>query len=537
MQQRSAMESASQRHWPGGRSALERGALALLLCTSVALVASFLAVSVLRMSYRFELEWHEGLIVDYAWRIAHGLPIYGPPDRTFAANLYPPLYYFIVLPALVAAGWTLGAARFVSWTAAVGSGLVTVWVLRRERVSMAAVVVALGIEAAFYPVTLHWYDLARVDSVQTFFALAGLATLAGAGVRPGFRRIVAGGIFLVLSIFTKQISVWLCAASVGYFAFARDWRRCAQLAAVLVVFGLIGAAALVAWSPEALRYIVVTPLGHRLSLETGLIRIEDFAWRLVPFVALGLCALFGNGADARPVRFFLFNLAGAIVASFLTLLKMGGQTNSGMPAIFLLGIVAGFGAEHVWRLLEGSRGRRSLRAALAAGFAGFLVLASGGDYFSAVPTREGRQVAEELWQDMAGQPGPFLAYNHSFVSTVLRGETYPSADALYDYAGAYAAATFRQPDVSRYPRDFLGDIAAGRFSAIYTAGSYAGDPVNLVIALNYRAVKTYGSSREDSPRWARCLPGTKWAPRRPARPSATSDLQAPRPPGSARSAQ
>jgi hypothetical protein len=111
-------------------------------------------------------------------------------------------------------------------------------VLGRERVPLAAVALALGIDAAFYPVTLHWYDLARVDSIQTFLAMAGLAWLASAGVRPQFRQVVGGGLLLVLSTFTKQTSIWLCAASVGYFALARDWRCCLQLTAVLGAFGL-----------------------------------------------------------------------------------------------------------------------------------------------------------------------------------------------------------------------------------------------------------------------------------------------------------
>jgi hypothetical protein len=141
------------------------------------------------------------------------------------------------------------------------------------------------------------------------------------------------------------------------------------------------------------------------------------------------------------------------------------------------------------------------------------VLASGGEYFVAVPTRPARQVAEQLWRDMAAQPGRFLVYNHSFVSTVLRGETYPSADALYAYTGGYDAASFRNPDLSRYPRDFLSDIAEQRFSAIYTAGSYAGDPVSRVISTHYLPVKSYGMLPEDAPRWARCLPRFKWTPR------------------------
>src|SRR4029077_6383531 len=77
---------------------------------NLAFIAQFLVVSLARDTYPFELEWFEGLAIDHAWRIIHGLPIYGLPDATFAAGYSPPLFYLVTLPFIVASGWTLWGA-------------------------------------------------------------------------------------------------------------------------------------------------------------------------------------------------------------------------------------------------------------------------------------------------------------------------------------------------------------------------------------------------------------------------------------------
>jgi hypothetical protein len=77
-----------------GRSAddalVERLALGALLACNLALIAQFFVAALGRITYPFELEWFEGLVIDNAWRLVHRLPIYGPPDATFAPSHYPP---------------------------------------------------------------------------------------------------------------------------------------------------------------------------------------------------------------------------------------------------------------------------------------------------------------------------------------------------------------------------------------------------------------------------------------------------------------
>src|SRR5262249_22489253 len=144
----------------------------------------FLLVSLGRIAYPFELEFFEGLTIDNAWRIVHRLPIYGPPDASFAASAYPPLYYLAALPFLVASGWSLWGARLASWLATVGGAAVAAGLIRRSGGSWAAVLFTVGSVAAFYAPALHWYDVARVDALNAFFVVAGVAALVVGDGRP-----------------------------------------------------------------------------------------------------------------------------------------------------------------------------------------------------------------------------------------------------------------------------------------------------------------------------------------------------------------
>jgi hypothetical protein len=499
------MSAASDREEAHTPSAADLDARIVLGVVSAGLAVAVLAASLLRVSYPFELEWLEGVSVDYAWRIAHGLPIYGAPDATFASDFYPPLYYLVCLPVLRLAHFGLFGARLVSLASSVASGVLTVVVLRRAGASAAACLAALGVEAAFYPVVLYWYDIARVDALQTFLLLAGTCVLARNDARPTRAQVAWGGLLLAAAVFTKQTSVFVCAGSVAYFALARDWRRAVTLALALAVWGGLGAVALWLWSPAALIDIVVMPARHNRLLAAGLEQATRLAGQMAPFLLL---ALLGRWVG-RTRAFFAVNLAGALAAAMMTLFKVGGATNSAMPAVFLLGIAVGFGLDAVWRQ---ARDRPVLGAALPVGLAVWMVVLFGTDVVRAVPGRADRQLADRVWQDMRAEPGPFLAYNHSFVSTALRGETYPYADRLYDWAGGYGAANFRAPDAQRYPPAFLDAIRGRRFVAIYTAGGYLGDPVPGLIEQYYRVAQVYASVSDEAPRWQRCLPRLRWVP-------------------------
>jgi hypothetical protein len=324
---------------------LDRVALGALTLGSVALIGVFLVVSSSRITFPFELEWFEGLTIDTAYRIAHALPIYGPADETYAPGFYPPLHYLVTLPFLWATGWSLFGARLVSWLAIVGCGVVTALVLRRSGGSWVAVVFALGAAAAFYPATGFWYDLARVDSLATFFAVAGVALLESRRAS----RLWSGAVLLVCGVLTKQTVAPIALASVVFrlrtrMAERRRPRRRAR-----------SGGRRRRGNPLALdrRRHRARLLGSAQDLrDFGLLSMfGGFALGLLPYVLVAVA-----GAARRPApRFFLCNALAALAMAILALSKIGGQENSAMPAIFLLAITAGLAADGPWRARRPSR--------------------------------------------------------------------------------------------------------------------------------------------------------------------------------------
>jgi hypothetical protein len=489
---------------------LDRIALGGLVLTSVALVGVFLVVSLSRITFPFELEWFEGLTIDSAYRIAHGLPIYDPADETYAPGFYPPLHYLVTLPFLAATGWSLFGARVVSWLAVAGCGIVTALVLRRSGRSWLWVVFALGAAAAFYPATGYWYDLARVDALVTFFAVAAVAALASKGGQPDGPRLWMAAALLVCAVATKQLAAPLAAAAVLYFGLARGWRRAAILVAALGVLGGGTAAALWLWTEGNIAIIFSAPSRHSRDIAR-LWTFGGFAIGLVPYLVV---AVAGAVRDA-PTRFFLVHTLAALGMAAVALMKIGGQTNSAMPAVFLLAITAGLAGEQLWRALGTGAAGRGVRLAGAAALtiAPWAWGAVPADVAAWIPSARDRADAAALWDDMARMPRDFLPYNYSFASTVLRGKTYPLADRLFDFAGGFDEETFWEPDVDRYPPALLAAIRAQRFAAIYTnGGGITGDPVQGIIREHYGIARVFGE-RVSTPRWKLCMPRVKFVPR------------------------
>jgi hypothetical protein len=457
------------------------------------------------MTYPFELEFMEGLSVDYAQVLLRGEDLYAPASASFAPLFYPPLHYAAVLPALALGGWSLAAARAVSWISMVAGLFAVCLSLRRLGGSGACLLISLAVTLAAYPASLYWYDLARVDSPQTALQVGGLLWLATNALQPRRGTLLVAAVFLAAAVFTKQTALASCLSGVCWFALQRDWRRALQLLLALSGLGLVGGAGILAAYGADSFEVLAMPARHALSLAQGWHNAAPLVAPLAPLAGLVLLGALDRGA--RSLRFFLLHLAFALAVGLLAMCKHGGQANSLLPAFVLLGACSGLAWDAVASRL--SAGWALARPALATVLGALLLLPFRSDYRDWIPTAADRADAEAILEDMRAVPGPFLAYNHSFVSTVLRGEPYPSWHALWDWAGGEDAGA-QGPDPARYPAALLDAIRGQRFAAIYTNGSdYFGDPVYRLIKQHYRVVRTW-PPRGPMKRWMFCLPRVRW---------------------------
>lgn len=493
------------------RLAFPRLVLYVAAAAAAVRLAVFLSVALARLSFPWEVEFLEGLTIDYAITLLHGGNLYAPPSAHFAPNWYPPLHYVVSLAAFLLGGFSLATARAVSIASVLLAFGLGAWLLRRSGASWTAVMLFVAAALSFYPSTGYWYDVARVDSLAAFLALAGVVALTSSGAQPSPAATWLGGALLALALFAKQTNVAVVAGALLFLAIERDTGRLRRLLAALLAVGLpLLLFMLLAYGRDA-AIIVTQPAGHYFTLRW--VRVfAIFAWPMLPlFAAAALAVRLADGERARTLRLLLSVSGLGFLMGLLAMCKLGGQLNSSMPAIFVLSLALAFASD---TLLARAR----LRFAVPA-LALFLLALPPWDYLDWIPTATDRAEAEEILADMRSLGGPFLAYNASFVSTLTRGETYPYWDRLYDWAGGQDKRTPFQPDPARYPEDFLRLIRERRFKAIYTnAGDYLKDPVYSVIGEHYRPVRFWESGMGPSVtdmRWRHCVPRLKWEPRSP----------------------
>ena len=186
---------------------LRRTVIGLSLLWAIVLAIVF----ALRVGFPLELEWMEGGSLQQAYRMKHGLPVYGAPSPDFVPFLYPPLY-----PSLLAAlGWVfpLGyvLGRCVGIAAVIATGVALWRIGRIEDKPVAHRALAVGLFLSGYVFTFRWLDLARGDALFLALLLWGLLLLRES--EGSWRRAVLAGTFVALAFWTKQTAAVFVLAS------------------------------------------------------------------------------------------------------------------------------------------------------------------------------------------------------------------------------------------------------------------------------------------------------------------------------------
>ncbi len=175
---------------------------ALLACFA----GLFLFCAAQRVPYPFELEWLEGEMICHGLRLLEGLPVYAPPSSRFIAEIYPPVYYYVIADVFRLAGAaSFPLLRLVSVASLAGILLLVFLSIRREQGSREASLLACGLFLSCYEIHGAWYDVGRVDMLFFFFLMSGLYALAH--WRSRWLGTAGGAVLLVLACYTKQSGV------------------------------------------------------------------------------------------------------------------------------------------------------------------------------------------------------------------------------------------------------------------------------------------------------------------------------------------
>lgn len=186
-----------------------------------ALLFLSLWVVVARLRFPIDGEWMTGAVRDGVERVRDGQPLYAAPSARFVPFLYPPLYFWLSA-ALAHVFSTFVACKMVSLAATLAMG----WGVYRLATSLGATkqwsAIGLLLLVASYPLTLHFFDVERVDALSAAVVVVGLALLVSG---TSLRSSALAGMLLGAAFFAKQPGLLAFVAAVAGLAFAGERRR------------------------------------------------------------------------------------------------------------------------------------------------------------------------------------------------------------------------------------------------------------------------------------------------------------------------
>ncbi len=394
------------------RSPLRTWLLALALLYPVL----YVAIAVMRMSFPFELEWIEGMVLVEVQRLLAGQPLYVAPSLDYVPLNYAPLYFWVSAAAAQLFGADFFALRLVSFLSSLGCFRLVFVLVRRETGDRVAALLAVCLFAACYRIGGAWYDVARADSLYLMLLLAAVEALRRfAGGRAAF----AAGVLLGLAFLAKQSALAVAAPLLLYMGF-RERTRLLPFAGGFLVTGGGGWAWLHAASQGWFTYYafqVAASHRPRLDLLVSFLT-QDLVGKLsiamliaaIPFV------LPAPGPERAKGRGLLAAAMGGMVASAWAVRGFpGGYDNVLVPAHAAIGVRFGIGfGELSPRAARAQAGAAIARFATLAVMIQFLALAY--DPRRQLPTAEDRAAGERLLQGLRETSGPVLIPCHSYLA-------------------------------------------------------------------------------------------------------------------------
>ena len=400
-----------------------------------AYLLTYLVIALLRVTYRFDLEWLEGATADHVHRILTGQKIYVQPSLAYTPFLYPPLYYYVSAAVALVTGMSLLPLRLVSLASSIGCFWLVYRLLARETGSRYAGIVASGMFAATYRIGGAWLDLARVDSL---FLLLFLGAVYIVRFHASTRSWAMAGALLALSALTKQTALMLAVPLILYAAIV-DWRRAAILLVIFAgVFGLI-TLSLNVWQggwylyytvglPAHVNAIVGVPIVSRASLRV---------WRRDFFAPMPLAAVVGWASlfvrtrlFTRETLFYFILAIGLVGSAWISRLHQGAYDNVLIPAYLSFAILLALAVNDIPKFATGSA-HLCLRM-----FMGVVCLvqfvALAYDPRAQIPTRRDVESSQRLMQVMRQFDGEVYLADHGFFPILAGNTSHAQTRAIFD---------------------------------------------------------------------------------------------------------
>ncbi|MFT7520296.1 MAG: hypothetical protein ACI9MC_002441 [Kiritimatiellia bacterium] len=295
-------------------------------------VLGLLVITVaMRLTYPYDLEWMEGGVLVHAWRIQHGMPIYGAPNLDFISFVYPPGYPVLLAALGTALGLAPSVGRAISVSASIFAAGTIAWIVGRHSQSAHRWLVGGLVGAIFlgsWPHSGGFMDLVRPDALA--LALLLLSTALALERKPAL--IVAAGAALFAAFVVKQHAAAWGVPLVVLIGWRSGWRDALRFALPSAIAGLIFTVALSVWTDAHYwNYLFVIPRTHPMVAVRGW---PGVAWEwgaafpvAAPFIALWALENSSRGLTRR-TRWLLCAAAGVLAVVTALLLSQSGTGSS-----------------------------------------------------------------------------------------------------------------------------------------------------------------------------------------------------------------
>jgi hypothetical protein len=316
---------------------VHRPLMILVALLALGMILLFLITSLRRLRYPFPLEQHEGAMALAVARVAHGLPLYAQPNFSFIPYMYSPAYFYVAGFVAKLFGPGFLALRLVSILSTLGCLAVIYALVATETKNRLAALAGMGLYAAAYPVTRHWFDLGRVDSFYVLLVL--LALLATRKLHP-----VLAALAWTLAFLAKQTI-----APVALIVLCFDWKRPRRVLAGVGTF-LFASFGSATWLNRSTHdwfgyYVFTVPLANsdlRLHPTVFFPSVNLFAPFGVALVVIAAALLLTNVHWSGPrARFYLLAGGSLLLLCWFLIAHAQATFNTAMPLYAVLAVAFG----------------------------------------------------------------------------------------------------------------------------------------------------------------------------------------------------
>lgn len=422
---------------------------------------SFIAVALLSAFYPYPLEWMEGHSIDIIQRVMEGKSIYVEPTLEYVPFIYMPLYFYVSAAFGHIAGLDFHTGRLVSFSSAMGTGILLYHWVRKEGGERKTALIAPGLFYATYTLSARWFDVARIDSLYIFLLTATLFVFVH------YRSMGAcflAALFATAAFFTKQNT--LIVLTPVLLMSLRLIPRNTMLFMILFIMwsGCILIGMHVLSDGWAYYYLFDIPASHAVD-ERNIIGFwrDDLLKNLAPAMLLcfaGWVALFRK--DKRKAFLYLALAAGLVGAAYAGRLHRFGWTNVLISAHLALALFSTLALVH-WIKQHRPKWAVSALALILAQF-GILLY----NPVLLIPTAESQRQGDAFLEEIRAIDGEVFMPEIQFISTRI-GKT--------SYAYGFAAIDVLQSDTktkrdakNKLRGELINAMRSQRFSAVVSTG-------------------------------------------------------------------